>query len=110
MANQRIGMAGLRSVGFQTMSLANSTAVRINSTCKAASVLHISVETNACRYRADGTLPALTTGVLLAVGSHWVEGYSGQVNSTGTVYMAFQRSTGTSKVSIMAYRYAGGER
>jgi hypothetical protein len=50
------------------------------------------------------------TGVLLAVGEHWIEGYSGQVNSTGTVYMAFQRSNGTSKVSIMAYRYAGGER
>lgn len=91
------------------MSLSNSTAVRINSTCKAASVLHISVETNACRYRADGTLPALTTGVLLDTGEHWIDGYSGEQNSTG-VLMAFQRSTGTSKVSIMAYRVSGGDR
>ena len=104
MAAQRVGFAGLIPVGFQTMSLANSTAVAVNSTCRAASVLHISVETQSCRYRADGTSPTLTTGVLLTTGSYWINGYNGTAN------LRFQRSTGTSKVSLMAYRQVGGDR
>ncbi len=104
MAIQRVGLAGLIPVGFQTMSLANSTAVAVNSTCRNASVLFISVETNHARYRADGTAPALTTGVLLPTGLlHRIE-------YNGTSVMKFQRSTGTSKVSLMAYKYAGGDR
>lgn len=96
----RVINAALIPVAFQTMSLANSTAVAVNSTAQAASALHVSVETNAVRYRADGTAPTLTTGVLLATGSHWLYGYN------GTSVLKFQRSTATSKVSIMAYREA----
>jgi len=100
----RVINAALIPVGFQLMSLSNSTSVAINSTGRDASVFHISVETQAVRYRADGTNPTLTTGVLLAVGSHWINGFN------GTSTMRFQRSTGTSKVSIMAYREAGVSR
>lgn len=94
----------LNAVAFQTMSLSNSTAVAVNSTVRAArpDVLHISVETNDVRYRADGTNPTLTTGVLLqSDADHWFPGYD------RTSVFKFQRSTGTSKVSIMAYRRKG---
>ena len=89
---------GLVSSGFQTISLANSTALALNSTVGKGHVFHLSVETQAARYRADGTAPALTTGVLLATGSHWLE------NVPGTA-LKFQRSTGTSKISVQAYKY-----
>jgi hypothetical protein len=100
----RVGLAGLIPVGFQTMSLNNSTAVAVNSTCCNASVLLISVETQHARFRADGTAPTLTTGVLLPTG------YLHRFEFNGTSVMKFQRSTGTSKVSLMAYKYAGGDR
>lgn len=99
--------AGLIPVGFQRISLANSTAVALNSTIKLdASVLHITVETQSVRYRADGTSPTLTTGVLLtaAAGPYWFHGFNGTSN------LKFQRSTGNAVVSIMAYRQAGGGR
>lgn len=99
---QRIMIAGLVSVGFQTMSLSNSTAVGLNSTTLPSSVLDISVETNDARYRADGTDPALTTGVMLKQGSIYrFEGLGGIAN------LKFQRSTGISKVSIQAYKHVG---
>ena len=106
MAVERHGKAALVPVAFQTMSLANSTAVAVNSTCQAASVLHVSVETQNGRYRCDSTAPTLTTGVLLSTAGspYWIEGYNG--SST----FKFQRTTGTCKVSIMAYRYVGGDR
>lgn len=100
----RVAMAGLIPVGFQTMSLANSTAVAVNTTCRGGSVLIISVETAAARYRADGTAPTKNTGVVLPIGVlHRIE-------FNGTSQMKFQRSTGNVKVSIMAYKYAGGDR
>jgi len=95
--------AGLIPVAFQELTLSNSTAVALNSTIRdIASVLDISVETNKCRYRADGTDPALTTGVVLQVDTtyRW-HGFN------GTSKLKFQRSTGTSTVSVMAYNYAG---
>jgi hypothetical protein len=110
MAPNRVALAGLIPVGFQTMSLANSTAIAINSTCKNASALFISVETNNCRFRDDGTAPTLTTGVLLEIGEYFLEGFTNAHNSTTAVFARFQRSTGTSKVSFMAYRIAGGEK
>jgi hypothetical protein len=93
--------AGMVAVGFQVISLSNSTAVGLNTTCIAAKVLHISVETQDVRYRADATAPTLTTGVLLQ---------SDQMTwlfDVPTATLKFQRSTGTSKVSIMAYKYKG---
>ncbi len=103
MASPRVFPGLLVPVAFQTISLSNSTAVAINSTVRGAlaSVLHISVETNNARYRADGTNPALTTGVLLETGSYWFYGYN------RTSQLKFQRATGTSKISIMAYKNKG---
>ena len=106
MSVTRTRLAGLIPVAFQTISLSNSTAQALNSTIRAAaSVLDISVETNKARYRADGTAPTLTTGVVLQVDTtyRW-EGFN------GTASLKFQRSTGTTKLSVMAYRHAGGQR
>ena len=99
---QRIMMAGLVSAGFQVMSLSNSTAVGLNSTTLLSSVLYVSVETNNARYRADGTDPEMTTGVLVVTGVVYrFEGIGGIAN------LKFQRSTGTSKVSLQAYKHIG---
>lgn len=89
--------AGLIPVGFQTISLANSTALGLNTTCITGRTFHFSVETQSARYRDDGTAPALTTGVLLATGTHWLL----DVDPTK---LKFQRTTGTAKISIMSYR------
>ena len=95
---------GLTAVGFQALSLANSTALGLNSTCKAGRVFHLSVETNTVRYRADAsnstTAPKLTTGVLLATGMTWLL-------DVPPANLKFQRTTGTAKVSVMAYKYVG---
>ena len=93
--NTPVGMA---SAGFQTISLSNSTASALNSTVSVGRWFHVSVETNDVRYRADGTAPALTTGVLLATGDHWIPDVPGSA-------LKFQRTTGTSKVSVQAYNY-----
>lgn len=96
-------LAGLVPVAFQEMTLSNSTAVSLNSTVQAqASVLDVSVETNDVRYRMDGTDPTLTTGILLSTGNgpYRFEGYNGAP-------LAFQRTTGTAKVSVQAYKQAG---
>lgn len=90
--------AGLVAVGFQTISLANSTALGLNTTCITGRTFHFSVETNNIRYRDDGTAPALTTGVLLTSGAaYWLL----DVDPTK---LKFQRQTGTAKVSLMAYK------
>lgn len=106
MANGTRSFPGLLvPVAFQVMTLNNSTAVAVNSTIRGAkaSVLHISVETQACRMRADGTAPTLTTGVVLPkdLAPFQFFGYN------RTSMLKFQRTTGTSKVSIMAYKYLG---
>lgn len=96
---QPVTFAGLIPVGFQTMTLSNSTAVAVNSTCRGGNVLHISVETQNVRMRSDATAPTLTTGVLISSGVLFVfEGYNGTAN------LKFQRNTGTAKVSIMSYK------
>ena len=92
--------AGMTAVGFQTLSLSNSTASGLNTTCITGKFFHLSVETQGVRYRNDGVNPALTTGVLLATGEHWLF-------DIAATSLKFQRSTGTSKVSIMAYKYKG---
>jgi hypothetical protein len=102
MAPRRTRLAGLIPVGFQTLSLANSTAVSLNSTLRGARVFDVSIETNAARYRADGTNPALTTGVMLWSGQTYrFEGFN------GTALLKFQRTTGVSKVSVMGYKHPG---
>ena len=92
---------GMAAAGFQVLSLANSTALGLNTTCIVGKFFHISVETNSARYRFDGTAPTLTTGVLLATGEHWLP-----FDLIGT-NLKFQRSTGTAKVSVMSYKYKG---
>ena len=101
MAYRRTAPAGLIPLGFQVISLANSTAGTLNSTCAAGSAFHISVETQAGRYRADSTAPTMTTGVLLpASAQYWLDGVRGSA-------LKFQRSTGTCKISVMAYKRPG---
>src|SRR3990172_2022138 len=101
MAPRSTRLAGLIPVGFQTLSLANSTALGLNSTMRGARVLDISVETNAARFRADGTNPALTTGVVLQGDTT----YRWQ-GLNGTSLLRFQRSTGVSKLSIQGWKHA----
>lgn len=93
--------AGLVAVGFQTVSQSNTTAQLLNTTTRVAHVFNISVETQAVRYRADATAPALSTGVLLAVGNHWLE------NVPGAGLRFFRAAGGTSKISVMAFKYTG---
>jgi len=100
MPAKRVGLAGLIPTGFQTLTLANSTALGLNSTVRRSHVLDISVETNHARYRSDGTAPTLTTGVLMPKDYFYsLHGYN------GTSLLKFQRSTGTCKVSIQGYRH-----
>jgi hypothetical protein len=92
--------AQMASAGFQTITLSNSTASGLNSTCQAGRIFHFSIETNSIRYRADGTAPALSTGVLLSTGDEWLFDVDGSK-------LKFQRQTGTAKVSVQAYKYLG---
>lgn len=87
-------------LGFQTLTLSNSTAAGLNSTCRMARALLFSVETNSVRMRMDGTKPTRNTGVLLTTGApYYIDFYNG----TG---LSFQRTTGTAKVSIQALKNA----
>lgn len=92
--------AGLTVVGFQTISQTNSTAQGLNSTCIAGTVFTINVETQAARYRNDSTAPTTNTGILLATGTqHWL------IDVPATNLKFFRAAGGTSKISIMAYKY-----
>jgi hypothetical protein len=99
--------AGLTPVpnAVQVMSSANSTAVAINSTCRKADVLLISVETTSARFRFDSTAPTKTTGVLIPAGlaPFWFEGYN------GTSALKFMRSTstGSAKITIQGFTHQG---
>ena len=105
MAAKRVTLAGLIPVGFEVLTLSNSTAAGLNSTNRTATVFDVSVETNNARYRADGTAPTLTTGVVLLkdVGPYRWEGFN------GTAVLKFQRTTGTAKISIQSYKLAGDQ-
>ena len=96
---QNVNSQSKQILGFQTLTLSNSTAQGLNSTCRKARAFILSVETNSVRMRMDGTKPTLNTGVLLTAsgGPYYVDFYNG----TG---LAFQRSTGTAKVSIQAFK------
>ena len=104
MGYERVGLAGLIPVGFQAISLSDSTALGVNTTVAGATLLRVSVETNDVRYRDDGTDPALTTGVVLWSGSTYIfDGYN------GTSDLKFQRTTGSAEVTIAAYRHPGDQ-
>ncbi len=91
---------GMTCLGLQTISLANSTALGLNSTCIGGKFFHYSIETNSARLRTDGTSPTLNTGILLATGEHWLFDIKGST-------IKFQRQTGTCKISIESYKYVG---
>jgi len=98
--------AALIPVGFQTISLANSTAIALNSTIRASATnLHFSVETQHARYRADSTDPTLSTGILLTTGT--VYRFTG---FNGTSNLKFQRTTGTCTIYLMGYKEGGSNR
>ena len=107
MTAKRTALAGLTPLDFETITLANSTAVGFNTTIRGgASVIDLCAETQNARYRGDGTDPTLSTGVLLPkdVWQRW-EGYNGDAN------IKFQRTTGTVTIGVMAYSHdAGGDR
>lgn len=92
---QRTIPAGLTPLAIQTVTLSNSTAVSLNGTSQGGHIFDLSIETAAVRYRADGTDPTLTTGILLATGTY----HGVQLPAAAT----FQRSTGTAKVTIQPY-------
>jgi hypothetical protein len=94
--------AGITSVGFQTITQTNSTAVGLNTTCIVGKLFHVSVETQNARYRVDGTSPAATTGVLLLTTNspYWIE-------APGTNLKFIKVTGGTSKISVQAYKYKG---
>ncbi|KPJ89944.1 MAG: hypothetical protein AMJ53_15250 [Gammaproteobacteria bacterium SG8_11] len=105
MGERRFAISSLNPVQFETLSLANSTAVGLNSTSRTSGqVLRLSVETQNVRFREDGTDPTLNTGVLLQANTayEW-HGYN------GTSALKFQRTTGTATVSVMVYKHDGGE-
>ena len=80
--------AGMTPLALQIITLANTTAVALNSTSQGAQVLVFSVETTDARMRADGTDPANSTGVVfpakLRMGATKYVG----ANSTGYTFTA----------------------
>lgn len=101
MGRNRIGLAGLIPVHHEEPDV--SSAVSLSSTARSggAQVLHISVETQSIRYRADGTAPTANTGVLLTAANspYWFHGYN------GTSDLKFIEVTGGSVVEISSYRH-----
>lgn len=94
--------AQMVSVGFQQILQTNSTAQGLNTTCAAGRMFNLSVETQSARYRADGTLPTANTGVLISSGENtWL------FDVPGSSLKFYRAAGGTSKISIMAYRYVG---
>ena len=96
--------AAVTPVGLQVMTLNNSTAVVINSTCRPAQVLSLSIEGTGARYRADAA-PTNTTGVYLDTNTHWT--FDGYNYYDGTSNLRFCRAgaSGTSTVTVQAWRY-----
>lgn len=100
----RLMLPGLIPTAFQRSVLANSTAVAVNGTVRAASrVLDITVEGGRARMNLSAP-PTLNTGVLIysSVGPYRFYDYN------GTSAMRFQRTTGTVTVQIQGYKYAKG--
>lgn len=93
-----INLQSKQLLGIQVMSLSNSTAVGLNTTCSKARSIIFSVETNDARVRFDSTAPALTTGVLFqSDDTYAIEGYD-------LANIKFQRSTGTCKITLAAWK------
>jgi hypothetical protein len=79
MGRQRVALPGLIPAGFQAFTT-NSTAQSLNSTVRLAHVIDICCTQNT-RYRADGEVPAATTGVILYANTRYrLEGFNGTSN------------------------------
>ena len=104
MSYNRTAPAGMIAAGFQALSLANSTALGLNSTVQAtgASAFLLSVETQNARVRFDSTAPTLSTGVLLVKDKEYL--FEGVDASS----IKFQRTTGTCAISVQAFTRPGG--
>ena len=96
-------LPGLNPVGFQTLTLNNSTAAGLNSTCQAASVILFSVEGVDGRMRDDGSAPTNSIGVVFGVGSAPYF-YNGDL---GAVQFCRKGTSGTSTVHVAAYKQPG---
>lgn len=103
MPAKRTTLAGLVAVGFQQISLSNSTAQGLNSTVRnGAHVLDLSVDGENARYRQDGSDPTLTTGVILFKDNtyRW-EGLA----ESDIANLKFIRQTGTCIINVQSYKH-----
>ena len=104
MARARVMMAGLVPTAFEKITL-NSTAVSLNSTTRAAdgSILRISVETAAARYKDFGGAPLKSTGVVIQQDTTYeFIGYN------GTAALRFCGVAGAASVlNVLRYKYVG---
>lgn len=100
MPAKRIAFGGMVPAGFQRI-VTNSTAVALNSTVRAAAtVLDITVDTQSVRYRADGTAPTATTGILLASGQTYrLDGFN------GTSVLKFARVAAGAIINVQGWKY-----
>ena len=88
----------LKPVGSQRIAL-NTTAQALNSTSQTASVLDISVETQAARYDFSGNVTA-NTGVLLAANTRLrLDRYN------GTSMLKFCAASAGSILNVQAFKY-----
>ena len=96
-------LPGLTVVGFETLTLNNSTASGLNSTSKTGSVILFSVETMDARMRDDGTAPQNATGVVfpIAAGPYYYHG------DLANVQFERKGTSGTSTIHICAYSQPG---
>ena len=84
--------------GSQRIAL-NSTAQALNSTSQAASVLDISVETQAARFDMSGNVTG-NTGVLLAANT-----YLRMDRYNGTSMLKFCAATSGAILNVQSYKY-----
>lgn len=104
MSKLKVGRAALIPVGYQSISLENSTAVSLNGTMQASQVLLFSVETNDARMiiGTGCSSVAASTGVLYRTtdpGPYWIDGYN------RTSLILFQRTTGTAVINVLGFKY-----
>jgi len=100
MPAKRMALHGMLNAGFQKITLSGTSVHSLNSTVQTADVLDISVETQDARYRADGTSPAATTGVLMQADTLYrLEGYNGTSN------LKFTGAVAGSVINVQGWKF-----
>lgn len=92
--------SGVRRVpcGYQQVAVDSATALTIPAACAGVpSLVVITVEAQAARYRDDGTSPTTTVGMPIAVGQ--VLNYEGTISA-----LKFISQTAGAKVNALFYR------